>query len=539
MGDMGAMMKEMMKDMGVPKQKEFYPSLMDLSELNDEERTKLETRANERMRAGALFMDKALQDLIRATEAHDLPRMREASANLREGLGQFESGVATHEGLAGGKSPEEIGLSWFRENLGLERSMPSHKNEGAIFGISFFHFFVMLILVLFSSVMLVMYFFKMRRASQLLARLSPSLEAESNSLTPAKVVRDPDQHWTGKLKVATIYQETPNVKTFRLVPPEGGDLPFTYLAGQFLTLSAVIDGKPIKRAYTIASHPCDRKMLELTIKREENGLVSRFLHDVVREGDLIDIEAAYGNLTFSGVGGAGIVLIGGGVGITPLMSVLRCLISCGMKNDIHLLYACKGLTDFVYREELRLLQERNPNLKVVVAVDKLDGSFPGAFEGRLTKEKIQKAVPDIAKYRVHLCGPPGMMKAMKDILSELKVPDDQVKTEAFGPAKTATPQATPHPVNTNVQNQKQVSFKKAGKTVGIRDNETVLELAETSGVEIPFSCRVGTCGVCKVKLSSGEVSMEVQDALTEADKSSGVILACQAKAKSDLVIEEP
>ena len=243
--------------------------------------------------------------------------------------------------------------------------------------------------------------------------------------------------------------------------------------------------------------------------------------------------------------GEGIVLIGGGVGITPLMSVLRCLISCGMKNEIHLLYACKSSEEFVYREELRGLQERNPNLKLLVAVDKLDGTFPGAYEGRLTKEKVQEAVPKIASLRVHLCGPPKMMEAIKAILVELKVPKEQIKEEAFGSGKPPAPKA---PVSNSPSGSsppkdsvdlKKVTFKKAGKTVAIHEGETVLELSETSGVEIPFECRVGTCGVCKVKLISGDVTMDVQDALTEEEKQGQVILACQAKAQSDLEVEEP
>ena len=316
-----------------------------------------------------------------------------------------------------------------------------------------------------------------------------------------------------------------------------------------MTLTVVIDGKPIKRAYTIASHPCDKQMLEITIKREDNGLVSKYMHDVVREGDMIDLEAAMGKLTFSGVTGEGIVLIGGGVGITPLMSVLRCLISCGMKNEIHLLYACKSLSEFVYHEELRQLQERNQNLKLLVAVDKLEGTFPGAYEGRLTKEKILEAVPKITAFRIHLCGPPGMMTAVHKILDELKVPKEHVKEEAFGSAKPPAPKAVTKPVASGSKSEaslandglvlKRVLFKKAGKTVQIQEGETVLELSETSGVEIPYQCRVGTCGLCKVKLLSVEVTMEVQDSLTAEDKDGKVILACQDKAQSDLEIEEP
>lgn len=563
-GGMGEMMKGMMEGMGASQKKEFYPSLMSLPTLTEQAHSDLEVKGFERMRSGAAIMNQAIVDLTNAAEADDYARMKEASGNLRDGLGQFESGIAIHDALAEGKSPQDIGLSWFKNNLSLEDGREGKNSHTTFFGLSLFHIFVMVLLSIFSFAMVAMYFFKMKRATKLLswlengakpddkAKLDTVPKAASPTAQPPLPIPASSTKtaastlWKGKLKVATVSEETPTLKTFKLVSPEGGELPFTYLAGQFLTLSVVIDGKPIKRAYTVASHPCDKKMLEITIKREENGLVSRYMHDVLHEGDLIDIEAASGKLTFSGVTGEGIVLIGGGVGITPLMSVLRCLISCGMKNEIHLLYACKSLEEFVYHEELRLLQSRNSNLKLLVAVDKLEGRFPGAYEGRLTKEKILEAVPNIKDFRVHICGPPKMMEAIKAILAEVEVPKDQIKEEAFGsgkppapksPAAAAAPNGSPPAANEG--DLKKVTFKKAGKTVSIKDGETVLELSESSGIEIPFQCRVGTCGICKIKLISGNVTMEVQDALTEEDKQEKVILACQAKARSDLEVEEP
>lgn len=551
-GGMGEMMKGMMDEMGASKQKEFYPSLMILPPLSKEARSELASKARERMKTGAAIMNQAIIELTAGAEDDNFSQMKEASGNLSEGLAQFDSGIATFDALAEGKSPQEIGLSWYKKNLNLENSRETDSAKKNVFGGTLFHLFIMALLTIFSVAMIAMYFFKMRRATKLLAWLQTGAKtslapAPSSDQSPKQVVSN--SLWKGKLKVATISEETPTVKTFKLVSPDGNDLPFTYLAGQFLTLSVVIDGKPIKRAYTIASHPCDKKWLEITIKREENGLASRYMHDVIHENDLIDIEAALGKLTFSGVTGEGIVLIGGGVGITPLMSVLRCLISCGMKNEIHLLYACKNLSEFVYHEELRQLQARNSNLKLLVAIEKLEGTFPGAYEGRLTKEKILEAVPKIVALRVHLCGPPGMMKAIHAILDEIKVPREQIKEEAFSSAKPPAKAADPKEPSTVAQSGalpaadgeelKKVLFKKAGKTVEIHEGETVLELSETSGVEIPFQCRVGTCGICKVKLLSGEVTMEVEDALTTEDKDGKVILACQAKAQSDLEIEEP
>jgi ferredoxin-NADP reductase len=402
----------------------------------------------------------------------------------------------------------------------------------------------------------------------------PATPAPDTKSSIAKTPADEaSKHWKGKLKVASIYIETPLVKTFRFANPTGEDLPFTYEAGQFLTLGVTVDGKPVKRSYSIGSHPCQHDAIELTIKREDHGLVSRYMHDVVREGDLLNVDTAYGNLIFSDLGDRPIVLIGGGVGITPLMAVIRCMISCGMKNSIHLFYGCKSLSDFVFRDELEYLQKRNPNLKLTIGVHTLVGSFPGAYQGRINQEHIEKDVPDIAHSRVHLCGPPPLMLAMQKILEDLHVPKDQIKTEAFGPsaapaasapaasapaasapaasapaasapaasapAASAPAASAPAASAPAAQAGTTVVFKKSGQTLSIAPDQTVLELSEQYGINIPFVCRVGTCGACKVPLLSGQVDMEVQVALTDEDKQKGIILACQAKAKSNLEIQDP
>lgn len=570
-GGMMSGMGDMMREMGGPKTPEFYPSLMEMPELTDDTRAQLEMRAHERMESGTALMNQALMDLTHATSGQNYPAMRDALTQVREGLGQFESGLTTRQAISAGESPQKIGMNWFKVNLGMDESLGAATDEGPFLGLSAFHFFSMLLLAGFSATMIWMYFRKMKRATEILAGLSktspqseagkaPDSQKPTSASMPAQSAHPlaakegkpatAATQYKGKLKLDRIFSETPTVKTFRFVGPDGGELPFTYQAGQFLTLAVTIDGKPVKRAYSISSHPCHTDALELTIKREEKGLVSRYLHDVVREGDLMDMEASYGHLTVGGLPeDQAVVLIGGGVGITPLMSVLRCMIECGLKNEIYLLYACKTLEEFIYRDELKELAKHHRNIRLLVAVDRLEGSYPGAFEGRLTQEKIAEFVPNLQKSRVHLCGPPPMMKAIRTALTALHVPEEQVKTEAFGPVTQPKKlDQAPEPGQDAAQKQDaaqdsssgaRVHFTGADKTFPISETQTVLELAESNGIEIQASCRVGTCGTCKVKLLSGEVSMEVQDALTPEDKAQGVILACQAKAKGPLEIEEP
>lgn len=139
-----------------------------------------------------------------------------------------------------------------------------------------------------------------------------------------------------------------------------------------------------------------------------------------------------------------------------------------------------------------------------------------------------------------------MMDSTKTILAELGVPRELMKTEAFGLSKPAPAAAGSTAEPTTPGTGPLITFSNSNKSAKIHidqkngdspPEQTILELSEELGIGIEFSCRVGTCGLCKVKMTSGEVDMEVQDSLEPDDKANGIILACQAKPKSDVTVE--
>jgi ferredoxin-NADP reductase len=323
--------------------------------------------------------------------------------------------------------------------------------------------------------------------------------------------------------------------------PMGGVLPFAYLPGQFLTLTVLTDGKPVKRTYTIASSPTQHDYVEVTVKHETGGVVSGYLNDQVKEGDLLDCSGPSGSFVFTGRECKCLLLIGGGVGITPLMSVIRYLTDRAWPGDIYLIYSVHGPKDFIFREEIEYLARRHPNFRVVVTVSHPEGTDWTGQTGRVTKELIAKSVPDLASRYVHLCGPVSMMEAVKRELAELGVPTGRIKTEAFGPALgrpepvVAAPSLVP-PDGTAVA-LPTVTFARSHKAAPLAPDKTVLDVADQVGVPIDNSCRVGTCGTCRVKVLSGEVTMAVEDGLEPGDKGNNFVLACQAKATADVSVE--
>lgn len=543
-GEMGGMMGMMASMMGGPQTRELYPTLISLPELTADVRRQVESDAQARIRSAVRSLGSAFDSLVATQSASDYVGVQAALADLKEAAANYEAGITALRALSEGETPREVALAWFRQEMRLTSRFGAPHSDWPL-SISPFHAMVMTILTLFSSAMLAMYFFKMRRAAALLDRLtradtsdhSPFPDIGSGFEGGSPRVEPPPAltRFDGELAIASITVESARIKTFRLANPLGGDLPFRFLPGQFLTLTATPKGKPVKRSYTIASSPTDRSFCDLTIKREDAGLVSPYLHDVMRVGDRLRVSGPNGTFTFTGSEASSLLLIGAGVGVTPLMSVLRYLAETNWKGSVHLLFSCRNADDWIFRKELRNLATAHPNFKVTVTFTGTPPADWTGLTGRIGKEMLVTALSELTAPRIHICGPNSMMDAVKELLLELGVAQDSIKLEAFGPDK-GTPLAPPGAPRIATVDAS-VTFTKSGKKAFIPPHLTILDAAESVGVEIESSCRAGTCGLCKVRLLHGNVTMTVQDALTETDKQQGFILACQAKTTANVIVE--
>ena len=356
--------------------------------------------------------------------------------------------------------------------------------------------------------------------------------ARTRVLPPKSVTAARKKFWSGELVVARIFQETHDTKTFRFRLPEGGLLPFEHAPGQYINLKLRIDGRRVNRSYTISSSPTRPDYCEITVKRVPDGYASHFLHDVVVEGDRIAVSAPAGVFFFAGHESDRIVLLAGGVGITPMMSVVRSLTDRSWAGDIFLLFSVRKPEDVIFQAELEHLQRRFPNLHVDIIVS--------SQRGHVTREIIEAHVPDLKGGPIMMCGPGPMMVAMRALLIEMGIPDAEIHEEEFVSPPTPAP-GEPEPAEEELPAANGVApnvlFERSGKSTEVPRELTVLEAAEECGVEIPFECRSGICGQCKTRIISGKVVMEVQDALTGADRAKGIVLACQARAAQDLVVD--
>jgi glycine betaine catabolism B len=358
--------------------------------------------------------------------------------------------------------------------------------------------------------------------------------------------------WAGALRVTQVFDETSEVRTFRLASAAGPRLPFEFLPGQYLNLSLVVDGQKVRRSYTIASAPTRIGYCEVTVKREPRGLSSRHLHDAVKAGDMLEVRAPAGRFTFTGAEANSVVLLAGGVGITPLMAHIRYLTDLSWPGDIYLVFSVKTERDIIFRDELDALRRRHPNLHVTVTLTRDDGSAWTGERGRITPALLARAVPEIALRRVYICGPTEMTDPTRQMLRDLGVPAEAIQVESFvspsraaastsasargGPAVAAVPPA-PTATESAEAGEATVTFARSGKSVPVRADQTVLEAAEALGIRINYDCRAGICGQCKTKLLAGRVIMDAEDALDAIDRAKNVILSCQARCIDQVVVE--
>ncbi len=352
--------------------------------------------------------------------------------------------------------------------------------------------------------------------------------------------------WSGILRIDRTIDETHDVRTFRFVAQGGGKLPFTHLPGQYLNIALQVDGKRVNRSYTIASSPAQHDYCEITVKKADQGVASNHLHGALREGATFEVTAPAGRFVFDGKGASRVLLIAGGVGITPVMSMLRALTDRSWPGEIELVFSTKTQADIVFARELADLEARHSNVHVSITLTREpDGSDWAGARGQITASWLERLAPRLRETPVFLCGPDPMMEGMKALLAGLGVPPENVHLEAFvspprAPAasesfgdelRAETDQAPSRTGGASVQ------FATSGTSASVENGETLLEAAEEVGVDIPYDCRSGICGQCKTKLLSGRVVMDVQDALTDDDRRKHLVLACQARPVTDIVIE--
>ncbi|MBL8137043.1 MAG: iron-sulfur cluster-binding domain-containing protein [Acidobacteria bacterium] len=375
----------------------------------------------------------------------------------------------------------------------------------------------------------------------LCVRLTPTATASSPvaaasaprvATPPARRAADAKPKGFVQAPILAVLQESTDIKTFRLARPEG----FDFTPGQFLTLRVRADGKDVVRCYSISSPPAARGYLEISVRRQ--GLVSNALHAMARPGSMLSVRAPAGAFVYPGGDDRPIVLLAGGIGITPLISMVRHALMTEPTRPVTLLYSARELGEFAFRDELLTLTRRHEDLRLVFAVTRGEAP-PDVHRGRIDATLLAATVPDLQHAISMICGPQAMIDDLTATLHQLSVPPDQVRSERFEAAVAASagrPSTAAEPVAAVSGGAFQMQERRSARTVPVTRGQTLLDAADAHGLEIPSLCRAGVCGTCRTRVIEGDVRCD-GGVLDDADRESGYVLACVASPRSHCVIE--
>ena len=361
--------------------------------------------------------------------------------------------------------------------------------------------------------------------------------------------------WNGfrKFRVSKKQIEAKDQCSFYLTPHDGRPVP-PFQPGQFLTFRLGIPDqrKPVIRCYSLSDCPRPDHY-RVTIKRvppprdteHPPGLSSNFFHDSIEEGQILDVRAPGGHFFLDTTRSTPVVLIGGGIGLTPVLSMVNHIVETGYKRETWFFYGVQNGEDHAMKEHLQKIDDEHDNINICVVYSRpregedVEG-VDYKYQGRVGADLFREVLPS-NNYDYYFCGPPPMMNSLFEGLREWDVPEDKIHYEAFGPATVSkkkdadkasekAPSAVSDAAETVV-----VNFAKTGKEIAWDpDVGSLLDLAEDNDIAIDSGCRAGNCGTCETAIKSGDVEyLSEPGVLPDA----GSCLACVAVPKGPITLD--
>jgi len=344
--------------------------------------------------------------------------------------------------------------------------------------------------------------------------------------------------WSGtrSFRVAAVVNEAIDSQSFYLVPVDGRPLP-RFEPGQFLTFSLPVDPrmKPLVRCYSFSDRPRE-DYYRVTIKRVlPAGSGSGYFHDRVEVGTILQAQTPQGAFFLDPTDRLPVVLVGAGIGITPIMSMIHSIIHDHGEQTAYVFGGFGNSREQPFRKQLSELDAAHDNLHVDISysrpmpADRVERDFH--HRGRIDIARLREVLPS-NNFQFYVCGPAGMMEDIVPALVEWGVPESHIHFEAFGPASVKGVSAPQTLADTEPCN---VEFLLAHASLAWNvDCGSLLDLAESGGVSLDYGCRAGNCGQCLVKVRQGQVTHVKPPGLPVAKDE---CLACVGVPQGDVVLE--
>ena len=369
---------------------------------------------------------------------------------------------------------------------------------------------------------------------------------------PARPIRqDAWPGWRPLRVTRTVTEDVAgSIRSFYFTPEDGQPLP-PFLPGQFLTFRLPVPaaaGGTLVRCYSLSDAPAPDSY-RVTIKRVgpppgadyPPGRSSNYFHDHVEVGTTLQVRAPSGHFYLE-QGESPVVLVAGGIGITPLLSMLNWSLAAQPGREIWLFYGVHDGREAIRREHLAALAAAHPqfHLRLCYSQPRPEDQLGRDYQhrGRVDATLLRLELP-LRPYHFYVCGPPPLMVSLIPALEDWGVPADRLHFEAFGPASIARRQPTAPPADTSqgtpLGEVIQVNFAKTGRQLAWTPGATsLLELAEANGINVDSGCRAGSCGTCQTRIKDGEV---VYRQPPDYDPEPGACLPCLCTPKTHLTLE--
>ena len=355
----------------------------------------------------------------------------------------------------------------------------------------------------------------------------------------------PPPAWAGfrRLTVTAIERESDSIISIRLADPDGAPVPAAR-PGQYLTLrlSPDEDHRPVLRNYSLSGPP-GAGSYRISVKREDAGAASGYLHARLRVGAQIDVAAPRGTFILDATD-APVLLISAGIGATPVLAMLHALASEHSEREIWWLHGARSASEHPFAAEARALLASLPNVRTHVwysrpGPDDVAGrDFDDA--GRLTASVLAELEPPRSA-EAYLCGPIPFMDEISAGLAAMGIDASRIRTEPFGPAPGLTPgiaataARTPHPPSGRPGAGPTIEFARSNLSVPWSgDYPSLLELAEACDVPVRWSCRTGVCHNCETTLIAGDVAYSPDPVEPPAE---GSVLICCSQPRDDVALD--
>jgi len=333
-----------------------------------------------------------------------------------------------------------------------------------------------------------------------------------------------------RLKVEAVKWELPDTATFFFSEISGKTV--YYQAGQFITLVFGHHSEELRRSYSLSSSP-DEPLLSITVKRIENGEISRFLLTKIKQGDVLNAVEPAGKFIITGYEAQkDIVLFAAGSGIVPIFSQLKYVLNRPGKGRFTLIYSNQNGKSILFKDDLDTLDLKNPGRLNVIHLLSSEGN---RLNNLVVEQLVRKNVKtDLAKAEFYTCGPFTYMRMIRLTLIYMGLEASQLRKENFVletiPVTASSKSFTPKKIR--------IHFKEEVYDLMVGENQSILQAALQNNIQLPYSCRVGDCSTCAAICKSGKVEMVKNDVLTDNDLAEGWILTCTGHPLTDNVVIE-